>query len=211
MLSKQAIGMAIAGAIALGIMGTVPASAQGTRPFEIGAQVTTLRLGEFETTDVGLGVQGAWRLSPVFAIDGALSLFPGGGSDSVASIDSQRKTLGLIGVRAGVQRGPLDLFARARPGALAFAGQDQVACILIFPPPLSCQVLAGYTAFVTDIGGGARLNLADDRVQVTVDVGDLLVRYSRPESFRLESELGEIKKSVVSHNLLISAGVNWRF
>jgi len=105
----------------------------------------------------------------------------------------------------------VDLFARVRPGALAFAGQDQVVCILIFPPPLSCQVLAGYTAFVTDVGGGARLNLAGDRVQVTIDAGDLLVRYSRPESFRLESDLGEIKKSTVSHNLLFSAGINWRF
>jgi hypothetical protein len=201
--------MATASAVAVSVSGTASVLAQQERPFELGANVTTLHLGEFETTDVGVGVQAAWKLSPVFAIDGALSLFPGGDNDLTASIDEQRRVLGLIGMRAGVRRGAAELFARVRPGFLTFVGQDNVACILIFPPPLSCLVLAGYTAFVTDIGGGARVDVGD-RMQVTIDVGDLLVRYN-PEPFRSNGNSGVISGSLVSHSLLFSAGLNWRF
>jgi hypothetical protein len=210
MLFKRVIEMAIVGAIAAGGVGPTPALAQETKPIELGAQVTSLRLGEFDTTDLGVGVQGAWRLSPLFAIDGALSVFPPGDQPFTARVDNQGRLLGLVGVRSGVRHGPLELFGRVRPGFLRFAEQDRVVCILIAPQPLSCLVLGGYTAFATDIGGGARFNFLADRMQVTFDIGDLLVRYS-PEAFRRDRDLGEIKERLVGHSLLFSAGLNWRF
>jgi hypothetical protein len=193
----------------LSLIVVASAAAQDDRRFEAGAQITTLRLGEFDTTDIGVGVQAGWRLGPVLTIDGALTFFPRNGEDGAARIDGQRKVLGVAGVRLGGQAGPVELFARARPGFLAFAAQDFVACIAIFPTPLECQVLAGETTFVTEIGGGIRVALGGARrAYLSVDVGDLLVRYGF-EALRPNGETTE--DGFVSHNLVAGVGVGWRF
>ena len=47
------------------------------------------------------------------------------------------------------------LFGRLRPGLLRFGeAPGPIACILIFPPPLSCQLAAGKTLFALDVGAG---------------------------------------------------------
>jgi len=186
-----------------------PAFAQDAGRGEIGAQVSTLSISEFDTTAVGAGVQAGWRLTPGLTIEGALNIYPGGDG---TPIEDQRKLLGVVGVRTGVSFGGLELVARARPGFLNFAEQANVPCILIFPTPLSCRVASGYTAFVTELGGGVRVPLGSNRLQLTVDVSDLLVRYSSDEEFlRMNGDARDITDSVLSHNLLFNAGVNWRF
>lgn len=186
----------------------MPSFAQERR-FELGGQVTTLRLSEFDTTDVGVGVQAGWRLNPLFAVDGALSWFPAGGDDAFPRIERQQRVLGVAGIRAGVQSGPLEFFARARPGFLRFGAEDDVACILIFPAPLECQVLAGHTSFVTELGGGVRVAFGPERrTFVSFDIGDLLVRYGR-QALRPGGEVSD--DGFVSHNLTAGVGVGWRF
>ena len=185
-----------------------PVLAQDDPALELGAQVATLRLSEFDTTDVGIGVNAAWRLTPLFAVDGALNWFPGG-DDDTQRVEGQQRVLGLAGVRAGVQSGPLELFGRVRPGFLHFASEDNVPCILIFPRPLECQVLAGNTAFVTEIGAGVHLDVgAARRLFVSFDIGDLLVRYGS-QSLRPDGEVSE--DGFVSHNLTANVGVGWKF
>lgn len=189
----------------------VPAVAQTATTADIGAQVSVLRLDEFDTTAVGGGVQASWSLTPWLALDGMISIFPGGGDDGNV-VEEQRKVLGLIGVRAGQSFGPLELYARARPGFLNFAEKDRVACVLIVPPPLSCRVAEGYTAFATELGAGARIRLdADDRWRVNLDLGDLMVRYAPDGEFRRDKDFGEIKSSMLTHNLVFNAGLSWRF
>lgn len=193
---------------ACGLVGAA-ASAQQERTVDVGVQLNALRLSEFDTGDAGIGIESAWRLTPLLAIDGALSWFPGGGADDTPRVDRQGRTLGLIGVRSGIQRGAMELFARARPGFLRFADRSPVPCIAIFPPPLECQVLGGYTSFVTELGGGARIGFgAAGRAYVSFDVGDLLVRYGnqaiRPDGTATEG-------GFVSHNLLASVGAGWKF
>lgn len=195
------------GAVLLVVFNALGASAQLARPLEVGAQVAALRLDDFDTTDVGVGVQAAWRATPLLAVDGALTVFPGSDERGPRRIGDQQRLLGVIGARAGVAVGRAEVFARVRPGFLTFMDQGPVPCILIFPPPLSCQVLGGYTAFVTDLGGGIRVGVGNSgRMQVAVDAGDLLVRYG-VQSFRN----GELRDQFVSHNLWFSGGLSWRF
>ena len=192
----------------LGLAGARAAAAQDQGSFEFGGQLATVRLGEFDAGDVGIGVNGAWRVTPLFAVEGALSWFPGGDAEE-DRIKGQQKLLGLVGVRAGIQRGPLELFARARPGFLRFSGEDNVPCILIFPVPLECQLLAGQTSFVTEIGAGAHVAVGrSQRMFVSFDIGDLLVRYGS-ESLRPNGEVSE--DGFVSHNLVANVGVGWKF
>ena len=93
-------------------------------------------------------------------------------------------------------------------GFLRFAEQDDVFCILIFPATLGCRLASGYAAFAFDVGAGAiaRLDSAG-RWQARIDVGDLLVRYN----FAARRPNGEMTEGFVSHNLLTSFGLVWRF
>jgi len=50
----------------------------------------------------------------------------------------------------------------AAAGFLTFRRQA-IACILIFPPPLSCQLAAGRTVFALDAGGGIELFRREER------------------------------------------------
>ncbi|MCC7124131.1 MAG: hypothetical protein IT178_04735 [Acidobacteria bacterium] len=190
----------------------MPVLAQAPATGDIGAQVTVLRLGEFDTTTVGGGVQASWPIAPWLAVDGMLSLFPGGDDDDLNIVERQRKVLGLVGLRAGHSMGQLDFYARARPGFLNFAEQDSVPCILIVPAPLSCTIGTGYTAFATELGVGARMRLTQDsRWLINVDLGDLLVRYAPEGEFRRDSDIADIRDSLLTHNLVFNIGLNWRF
>ena len=207
--SSRGVRVAVGCVLACCVAAVTPSYAQDGRRFELGGQLTTLRLSEFETTDVGVGVQAGWRLTPVVAVDGALTWFPGGDDGGFPRIERQQRMLGVVGLRAGVESGRMELFARARPGFLRFAAEDNVPCILIFPPPLSCQVLGGHTSFVTELGGGVRLALdRDRRMFLSFDIGDLLVRYGR-QSMRRNDEISD--DGFVSHNLVAGVGVGWRF
>jgi hypothetical protein len=185
--------------------GPSPAAAQSVG-VEVGGHIGILRLSELETTEVGVGVHAIAPLSRRVAIDGALTWFPG---SSDPGLNRQGRTLGLAGVRAMLGRGNVDLFARGRAGYLRFGDQGSVVCIAIFPPPLSCRLAAGYTAFAADFGGGASIGLGSSgRLRVHIDAGDLLVRYS-VETFRPAE--GAITEGFVGHNPLVSVGLGWRF
>jgi hypothetical protein len=191
---------------------TGPAVAQSKAAVDLGGQVTMLSLGEFDETVVGAGAQASWEVTPRLTVDGLLSVFPGDGGNDGGAVGKSRKVLGLVGVRTGQTFGRLQLYARARPGFLNFAAQDSVACILIVPAPLSCRIAGGYTAFATEIGGGVRVALdANHRLQLNVDVGDLLVRYAPGGQFRRDANLGEIADSTVASNLIVNVGLGWRF
>lgn len=185
-----------------------PAQAQtAAGSFEIGPNLSILRLSELDTTDVGVGVDASWHLLPRLTIDGTLAWFPGGGDDRALS--DQRRLLGLIGVRSGITRGGVDFYGRGRVGFLNFADVGPIPCIQIFPPPLTCQLANGYTAFAIDFGGGAIVPIdSAGKWRVRVDVGDLVVRYDQ-HAFRPNGEITE--NGFYGHNLLFSAGLAWRF
>ena len=185
--------------------GSSQAMAQ-THGAEVGGHVDVLRLSELSATDAGVGPDVAWRFSPSLAIDGSLTWYPS--ASTAGSSQHQQRTLGLAGVRTGVTAGTVDLFARARGGFLRFGSQPTTVCILIFPPPLSCQLAAGYTAFAADVGGGASVALIPSgRLRASVGAGDLMVRYG----FQALRPSGTTTEGFISHNLLLTIGATWQF
>jgi len=175
---------------------------------DIGGHVSGLRLKEFDVTDTGIGINATWQATPIIALDGAFTWFPGNDGTAGRRIEHQQRVLGVIGARTGIRRGPVELFGRARGGFLRFSELDGAVCVAVttVPLPLECQIATGYTAFVTDFGGGISV-AATRRLRVHVDAGDLMVRYGQ-EAHRSN---GELANGFVSHNVQVSTGVVWRF
>ena len=185
-----------------------PSASAQVRGAEIGGQVDVLRLSEFDLTDVGVGVHFMWPLTPVLAIDGAFTWFPGAGDGEAEPLKRQQRALGLAGVRRTVVTfGDVEFFARARAGFLRFREREPAVCIAILPAPLGCQLAGGYTAFAADLGGGVEVGASQTgRLVVRIEAGDLLVRYglkaSRPKA--------ELTDGFIGHNPLVTVGLTWR-
>jgi hypothetical protein len=176
---------------------------------DIGGHITVLRLSEFDTTDIGVGVNMTWHATRIIALDGALTWFPGDQSASLGNrVARQQRTLGLVGARSGIRRGPVELFGRARVGFLRFASEDPAVCaaVSVVPPPLECHIAAGYTAFATDLGGGVAVDITD-RLRIHADAGDLMVRYG----LKAHRPNGRQTDGFTSHNLHVSSGLTLRF
>jgi hypothetical protein len=56
---------------------------------------------------------------------------------------------------------------------------EPIACIAIFPPPLTCVLASGRTLTAVDLGGGVDVSVGE-RTFVRIDGGDRLVRYPGP-------------------------------
>lgn len=209
-MTWSSIGRRFVVAIVMSGVTVAPASAQTSDAgISAGGHISVLRLSEFDTTDTGIGVDVMWRGTPAFALDGAFTWFPGAEPGTHGNrIATQERLLGLFGVRSGLRLGRVDVFGRARAGFLRFAWIGQAACVAAttVPPPLACQVAAGYTAFATSLGGGVAVNVSDG-LRLHADAGDLMVRYGM-KTYRAN---GRLTDGFTSHNLLMSTGVSWQF
>jgi len=157
---------------------TPTVAAQDEPRIAVGAHLLFARSSEFETTSVGIGGLVAWRPVPVLAIEATLGAypaeFPGEGAFSSGQVE------GLFGVTAGPSFERVRTFAKARAGFLAFRESSRpIACIAIFPPPLSCTLAAGRTLPALEIGGGTEIELTR-RTFVRIDAADRILKYPGP-------------------------------
>jgi hypothetical protein len=154
------------------------AAQSGPELFELGVQVPVAASGEFDRTDAGIGGRFAWRPTTLMGIEAEVNLYPRDFPDGTAF--SRGRVEGLFGVTLGPTFSRARPFARLRPGFVQFRDAPQpFACILIFPPPLSCALASGQTVFALDVGGG--VDVATTRKTfVRADAGDRLVRYPGP-------------------------------
>ena len=179
-----------------------PAAAQ--QHAEVAAQFVAARSSEFDATDKGLGVRFSWMPSEMIGADAEVNFFPSDlGGRTPFSVS---RTEGLFGVTAGPRVGSLRPFAKLRPGCLTFRGQP-VVCILIFPPPLSCELAGGRTLFALDVGGGVEL-LSGSRTAIRIEAGDRMLKYPGP-SFRTGGAVSQ--EDFYSHDFRFSAGAGVRF
>ena len=151
------------------------------RPFEIGGQITFVEAGPFDDDDddAGVGVRVGWRPRGPLGVEAELNVYPSDLPGEGIAVSSSRVE-GLFGVTVGPRLGIVRPFARLRPGFLRYReAPEPVACILIFPPPLSCQLAAGQTLFALDIGGGVEVAIGPAML-FRVDIGDRMVRYPDP-------------------------------
>jgi len=180
----------------------MPALVSAQDRFDVGAHVAVARSREFDDTDTGVGGRFSWHPVGLVGADAEMTFYPASFPD--ANGFSRSRIEGLFGVTVGPRLGDIRPFARFRPGFLTFRGQPAV-CILIFPPPLSCQ-LDGRTVLALDIGGGAEI-FPTGRSVIRVDVGDRALKYPGP-SFRN----GRVSQdSFYSHDFRVSAGAGVRF
>jgi hypothetical protein len=180
--------------------------AQARAPLEAAAQIATARVGELDSTDVGIGGRVTWHPWDVIGVEGELTFYPGDIPDRTPV--SRSRLEGLFGVTAGPRLGRWRPFARIRPGFLRIAAAPEpVACILIFPPPLSCALAAGDTRAAVDLGGGVEV-FTSGTTFVRVDVGDRMISYQGPAIDRR----GRVHDDqFIGHDVRVAIGAGWRF
>jgi hypothetical protein len=173
--------------------------------FDAGGQVAAVHSSEFDSGDVGFGGRFAWHPIDLVGVEAEMNVYPRTFPSSRSVAFSSGRVEGLFGVTVGPRFARVRPFAKLRPGFLTFRRQT-IACILIFPPPLSCQLAEGRTLLALDAGGGVEL-FPTDRTLVRVDVGDRLLKYPGP-SFRNGRATQE---SFFSHDFRFTAGAGVRF
>jgi hypothetical protein len=174
--------------------------------FHIGGQVVAVSSGEFDSSDVGLGVRASWNVWSLLAVDAEIDFYPSEWPDTTPF--SRRRVEGFFGGAAGPVIGRMRPFAKVRPGFVTFDEAPRpFACIAIFPPPLSCRLAAGATVFALDLGGGLEVFPSAHTV-VRVDAGDRLVRYPGPV---LDSDFTARAESFFGHDFRLSVGAGVRF
>ncbi len=187
----------------LGLLSGSPAMAQSGR-FDAGVQVSLARSGEFDATTAGIGGRVAWHPSRLLGVEGELSVYPSDWPGRAAFSAGQRE--GLFGVTVGPRLGGLRPFAKVRAGFLNVQpSPGAFACILIFPPPLSCQLAGGATLPAFDYGAGVEVG---GRVFLRVEAGDRLVGYKGPV---LDEQFEARDERFWSHDLRVGVGAGIRF
>jgi len=175
--------------------------------FQVGAQLTAARSGQFDSTELGIGGRVSWHPLAMLGIESEIDLYPADfPGDSVPF--SAARLEGLFGVTAGPRLARVRPFAKIRAGFLRYSpATEGFACIAIFPPPLNCLMATGGTRPIFDIGGGVEV-FTGDRTFIRVDVGDRMVRYPGP-SFAASFTLRE--SGFVGHDFRLSFGGGLRF
>ena len=195
--------------LALSLILTTTARAQSAddRRLEVSGQLAVNDLAELETTDLGFGGRFGFRATPLFTFEGELNLFPSDIPDEVPVTSSRLE--GLFGVKIGPRFDRFSVFGKVRPGFVRFGeASEPIACILIFPPPLSCVLAGGQTDFALDLGGGIEL-YPTDRSLVRFDVSDLMLQYKGPVFNRDREAFTD--GGFWGHNLRLAVGAGFRF
>jgi hypothetical protein len=180
-----------------------PSTTLAQERFDAAAHIAAARSSEFDDTDIGIGGRFSWHPVSLVGAEVEMTVYPASFPD--ANGFSRSRIEGLFGVTVGPRLPGIRPFARLRPGFLTFRGQP-VVCILIFPPPLSCELAGGRTLFAMDLGGGVEV-FPGGRAVIRVDAGDRILRYPGP-SFRAG---GATQDSFYSHDFRVSAGAGVRF
>jgi len=156
-------------------MSTRAAVAQTPPHTQLGVQFVTVASSEFDATDNGVSVLAAWRPTGMLGAEAEVAFYPSDFPDVPAF--SSHRIEALFGISEGPLVRKMRPFGKARAGFVSFSEAPQpFACILIFPPPLSCALAAGKTVFAVDLGGGIEIYPTAGTF-VRVDVSDRAVRY----------------------------------
>jgi hypothetical protein len=189
------------------LLWAAPAAAQPSERFEAAVHVAAASMPHFEGSDFGIGARLAWRGDDLLTWEGELTLFPGEYPDSPVAF-SRRRVEGLFGLTAGLRFGMLRPFAKFRAGFLDVQEAPQpFACILIFPPPLSCTLAAGRTLPAFDLGGGVEVDVTP-RAFIRVEAGDRMLKYP---GAAIDGNGVPRAEDFWGHGLRFAAGAGLRF
>lgn len=196
----------LVGFFSLLIVGSPVAAQTQEAAFQAGAHLAIADSGQFGTTDIGVGGRLSWHPRSILGVEGEVTVFGDPFTDGVQF--SAGRVEALFGATVGPRVGPVRVFAKLRPGLLRYrAAEEPIACILIFPPPLSCTLAAGRTLFALDAGGGLDVYPSAGTF-IRVDAGDRIVRYPAPV-FDAQGEVQD--ESFAGHDFRFSIGAGIRF
>jgi hypothetical protein len=207
---------------------TTRAQERGAPQLELGVQFSSLTLDEPESflsaerhrTEPGFGGRVTYNLTDNFAVEGEVNFFPGRGHLGLREVDG-RVLQGQFGVKVGKRFERFGLFAKVRPGVVAFSRaaefheDDSVTGPGGEPFFRSEKRMRGFLS--TDVGGVLEF-YPSRRIVTRFDFGDTIIRYGErktldfdfvpPDSFR--QRLARLP-SETTHNFQFSAGVGFRF
>ncbi len=191
----------------LAMSGPRPAAAQSSdHRVQVGVQVAAPISSEFDRADVGVGGRLSWHPAPLLGLEAEVDLYPRDFAGRPAF--SRGRIEGLFGATVGPRLGAVRPFARLRAGFLTFReAPEPLACILIFPPPLACELAGGRTVPAYDVGGGIEL-FTTARAFLRIDVGDRLLKYPGPV---FDSRRRMHDRAFLSHDFRFAAGGGLRF
>jgi hypothetical protein len=175
--------------------------------FEAAVTLANAQWSEFEGNDVGVGARFTWKPSTLIGVDADLTWYPSDfPGDSIAF--SGNRVEGLFGVTAGPRINRIRPFVKGAAGFLKSSeAPEPFACILIFPPPLACQMAAGQTMPVIEIGGGVEI-AATERTFLRFDVADRMLEYPAP-AFNADFEV--VDEAFYGHALRFAIAFGYRF
>ncbi|HYY57918.1 MAG TPA: outer membrane beta-barrel protein [Pyrinomonadaceae bacterium] len=162
------------------------------RKFEVGVHFSMFHYEDYgdRVLEPGVGSRLGYNFNDNFAVEAEVDFYPRSheGDQTV----SGRKTLGLLGVKAGGRRGRFGFFGKARPGFIYHSRRLDFACVDSGDCSLS------KTNFAFDLGGVTEFYVSP-RTLIRFDLSDTIIRSSIIGGYN------------TTHNLQLNAGIGFRF
>ena len=212
-MHKLLMGLTVA--VCFVIASANPAIAQKEdHPFEVGGVYTIIQLTDFQTRVIpngagdntlsGLGGRFAYNINKHLAMDAEASFFP---ETHLLNEEFGQKMQGFVGLKAGIRKHRVGVFAKARPGVMWFGE---------FPSRGNCSPtnfgsvcgVSHEKDFAMDLGGVFEFYPVD-RLILRADLGDTIIKY--PERVVTNFPTQIRANGGWKNNLQLSFGVGWRF
>ena len=207
--------MGLTAAVCFVMAGANPAIAQGEdHPFEVGGVYTIIQLTDFQSRVIpngagdntlsGLGGRFAYNINKHLSIDAEANFFP---ETHLLNEEFGQKMQGFVGLKAGIRKHRVGVFAKARPGVMWFGE---------FPSRGNCSPtnfgsvcgVSHEKDFAMDLGGVFEFYPVD-RLILRADLGDTIIKY--PERVVTNFPTQIRANGGWKNNLQLSFGVGWRF
>jgi hypothetical protein len=176
--------------------------------FEASVHLASSQWSEFDGTDIGGGGRLTFKPVPLIGVDADLTWYPGEFPPDGIPFSGNRVE-GLFGVTVGPRLAGFRPFAKVAGGFMNVGGSPEpFACILIFPPPISCVMAEGPVMAAFEFGGGVEL-LPTGRALLRLDVTDRMLKYPGPTFDAADRAVHE--EGFFGHALRFTIGAGWRF
>lgn len=185
------------------------ARAQTRSPFQVGAQLATLRVGDLGSTNAGVGGHMSFDLRRWVSVEGELNVFPRDTFETDTTsfavsdlrvVHRRRRLDAFFGPKVGFTRERFGLFASVKPGfsrltdrGVRCAGRDCAVVLLALP--------VYRTEFALDVGGVFEL-YPTARTVLRATVSDTVIRHR---------SLAPPCDTCSTHNLATRVGIGMRF
>ena len=177
----------VAAAFACFIVAT-PAFAQSSPKFEVGGQLSALRLTDFPATNAGLGGRFSFDLARWIAVESEFSWFPhddvkvNSGTPGAGLAYHRRRAEAFFGPKMGIKTQRMGFFGKVRPGFARLSNQgvecdgDVCALMTVGLPSQLLAVPVYRTEFALDLGGVFEF-YPSPRTILRFDIGDVMIHH----------------------------------